>query len=160
VVFWQWFNQSFNAVVNYTNRSGSNPIGVDQLGKSYVLATTGALATALSLNAAVKVRAFFLVGGHPQTVCIVNATDHRSFCTDCGCVSSEFHQYSNDAKAVSGGGVRSFTREWPYSELDDGITVLDESGKPLGESRIAARTAITQVVASRIGMAMPGMSRL
>ncbi|XP_048508851.1 sideroflexin-1-like [Athalia rosae] len=54
IIFWQWFNQSFNALVNYTNRSGSSTVPLSTLAMSYVVATTAALLTALKLNSMVK----------------------------------------------------------------------------------------------------------
>ncbi|XP_036613974.1 sideroflexin-3-like [Trichosurus vulpecula] len=51
VMFWQWVNQSFNAIVNYSNRNGNVTATERQLGVAYMSATTGAVATALGLKA-------------------------------------------------------------------------------------------------------------
>ena len=40
-----------------------------------------------------------------------------------------------------------------------GVPIFDENGNRLGESKMAAKSAISQVVFSRIMMATPGMSK-
>ncbi|XP_017707170.1 PREDICTED: sideroflexin-2 isoform X9 [Rhinopithecus bieti] len=54
VIFWQWVNQSFNALVNYTNRNAASTISVRQMTLSYFTATTTAVATAVGMNMLTK----------------------------------------------------------------------------------------------------------
>ena len=43
-----------------------------------------------------------------------------------------------------------------FSELADGIQLLNKDGEKVGSSQVAAKRAIGQVVFSRIAMAAPG----
>ncbi|CAG2100783.1 unnamed protein product [Medioppia subpectinata] len=141
-IFWQWFNQSFNAVVNYTNRSGNAPLPLTQLLTAYSLATSGALVTALSLNHLAK-KAPPLVGRFVPFLAgelsVISDNDNN----DCLLVAA--------ANCVNIPLMRS-------TELKDGLVVCDENGVEIGKSRIAAKLAIAQVVVSRIAMAAPGMT--
>ncbi|CAG5120088.1 unnamed protein product, partial [Candidula unifasciata] len=50
VIFWQWANQSFNALVNYTNSNATTEVNTKRLLTAYVSATGSALVVALGLK--------------------------------------------------------------------------------------------------------------
>lgn len=114
-------------MVNYTNRSGSTPISVEQLGVSYVSATSAALITALGLNKLVK-RAPPIIGRFVPFVAVAAAN----------CINLPLMR---------------------QKEIKEGIEVYDVDGNKLGQSKVAAKKAIREVVLSRIAMASPGMSK-
>uniref|UniRef100_A0A0B6YIX4 Sidoreflexin n=1 Tax=Arion vulgaris TaxID=1028688 RepID=A0A0B6YIX4_9EUPU len=57
IVFWQWANQSFNALVNYTNSNATAEVNTKRLLTAYVSATTSALVVALGLKRVLATRA-------------------------------------------------------------------------------------------------------
>ena len=47
IIFWQFANQSVNATVNATNRSGTEDMPYGELGFNFAAATSAAVATAM-----------------------------------------------------------------------------------------------------------------
>ncbi|KAI6649789.1 Sideroflexin-3-like [Oopsacas minuta] len=50
VLFWQWFNQSYCATLNFTNRNATSKVTNKHILMAYTSATTGAVAVSVLLN--------------------------------------------------------------------------------------------------------------
>merc|ERR1719430_2927693 len=128
VVFWQWFNQSFNALVNYTNRNANSATSTTQLGVAYTSATFAALGAAIGLKGLLEKKA----------------------------ASRPMLQRFVPFAAVASANMVNIPL-MRQVELLEGSTVLDESGEVACRSRVCAVSGISQVVTSRVVMAAPGM---
>lgn len=129
VIFWQWMNQSFNAIVNITNANATTNVTQSQMLQAYGGATTASVATALALNKAIASSPMLsqgIVGRLVPMVAVAAAN----------CVNIPMMR---------------------QREVIDGIDVMGSDGSVLGKSQEAAKSALKQVVPSRILMAMPAM---
>jgi hypothetical protein len=129
VVFWQFANQSFNAIVNYTNRNASAGVTNDQLRDAYLAATSASVLTALGFNkliASSPALAAGIVGRFVPLLAVAAAN----------CVNIPLMR---------------------QEELKKGISIETEDGQAAGESANAAAAALMQVVPSRVLMAAPAM---
>ncbi|KHN82180.1 Sideroflexin-2 [Toxocara canis] len=127
VVFWQWSNQSFNALVNYTNRNAKSPLSTQDLLVAYSSAVTGALGVALGLKYYFAKRAYSITAQRLVPYIAVAV-----------------------ANAINIPLVRQ-------NELINGLLVTDENNNEVGRSKLAACKAISLVVISRNVIAAPSM---
>jgi tricarboxylate carrier len=129
VIFWQFANQSFNAIVNYSNRNASVGVSNEQLGKAYVAATSASVFTALALNKAVAsspVLSAGIIGRFVPLVAVAAAN----------CINIPLMR---------------------QREVNEGIGISLEDGTEVGSSTAAAKEALMQVIPSRVAMAVPAL---
>ena len=128
ILFWQWANQSHNALVNYYNRNGSSGTSDRVLAASYAGAVTSALCIAYGLSTLVK----------------------RSFSPQRASMLLKFIALPTSIVASS---VNCMIMRWP--ETEKGIAVFDHTGTDVGNSQIAAKDAIRETVFSRMLLQVP-----
>lgn len=125
IVFWNWANQSQNALVNYFNRNAASAMSDETLMKSYTGAVFGAMTVAMGLATFVK-----------RTFSPKKAARLLQFVTFPACVvASSMNCYI----------VRA-------PEMDVGVPVLDGQGNdilPGKLSKVAATKGVYETTASR-----------
>ncbi|CAL8117098.1 unnamed protein product [Orchesella dallaii] len=126
VIFWQWVNQTFNAFVNYSNRSSGGYISPLQLGVSYVFGCGGGIAVSASL---------------------------RHMLTQTGKLFPLLSRFIPFAGMAAANCVNvSLMR---LQEMVQGIPVFDSNGTRIGLSTTAGSMAVGQVIVSRVVNAAP-----
>jgi len=128
-----WINQSFNALVNYSNR-GSDAQPVEEILKAYGAAVTVSLAGALTATAAL--RKFGGGGGMGATI-----------------IRSTLPMLSVAASGAANVGLMR-KNEW----MGPGVRVYDEDGKERGQSTAAGLISWKECSVARVLWNVPSMT--
>ena len=130
LLFWNWANQSQNALVNYFNRNASSPMTNETLGKSYAGAVAAALSVAFGLSTLVKKRC------DPAT-------------------ASRLLTFVAFPSSVLASSLNCYIVRAP--EIDAGVDLLDDEHRVIkvasgdGKSQRAAAKGVYETVAMRAG---------
>jgi tricarboxylate carrier len=129
ILFWQWMNQSQNALVNYFNRNATSTVTDTVLAASYTGAVTSAMTIGYGLSQLVK----------------------RSFTPE---RATSFLKFIALPTSMVASSVNCLIMRWP--ETSTGITVYsDDTGEEIGKSTVAAKKAIKETVFSRMLLQLP-----
>eukprot|EP01029_Cantina_marsupialis_P027798 TRINITY_DN774014_c0_g1_i1.p1 TRINITY_DN774014_c0_g1~~TRINITY_DN774014_c0_g1_i1.p1 ORF type:complete len:343 (+),score=123.21 TRINITY_DN774014_c0_g1_i1:100-1128(+) len=131
LIFWQWLNQSYNAYFNYANRNLAGSMTTADVAKSYGLAAVSACSIAVGLNGLVKKLSTVFSPAIMGSVGILIPY-----------------------LAVGGAGsINAFVMR--KSELTTGVGLTNSAGEMEGNSQIAAKKCMTEVVLTRMAIPLP-----
>merc|ERR1711879_399202 len=126
--FWQLANQTYNAAVNYTNRSGGDSAGVQNLAIAWGIASTGAIIASTQAQKFINRSAFFQARNPAIT---------RAVAPFLGIAI---------ANMINIPIMRN-------KEFINGISLVDKNGDTITETTSMVPAAISKVVASRLMIA-------
>jgi len=131
ILFFQWLNQTHNALVNYSNRNASSETTMEMLAKSYTLAVSCALSVAFGASIFIK----------------------KSFSPE---MAPKMLRFVALPSAMIASSANAYMMRSP--EIDTGIALLDKDGNELlpgARSSTAARKAVMETVYSRMLLQLP-----
>lgn len=131
-LFWQWANQSLNVAINSANANKSTKMSTAQLLTNYTAAVTASCGVALGLNSIV-----------PKL---------KNISSNSRLILGRLVPF---AAVFTAGIVNVFLMRG--NEIRKGITVFDEHGESVGESKRAAFIAVGETALSRVTNATPIM---
>ena len=130
-LFWQWYNQSYNVCVNYSNGNKSNQLSNTKVAQAYAMAVASSCSVSYGLNRLL-------------------ATSKTSLS------ASSYHLLSKTIPftAVASAGVLNVIL-MRYNEMKHGIDIMDENGNIIGKSKTAGTYAVLQTAVSRLVLPAP-----
>ena len=117
-IFWQWINQTYNALMNYGNRNATSLYTTEDILKSYAVAVGSSIVVALTIRKALSGWTRNLTG---SKMIVANSISSFFACATAGYMNAHFMR---------------------KTELDKGIDILDDEGQNRGKSKVAAQKAV------------------